>query len=473
MNKNKGRILREVETAGTAWGFECRGRRPRGRLRIRKAQPRKALWCISLALCLGGTACSNKAEQEPSPTVAVQVAAVEKTSIQNKVSADAVLYPLSQASLVPKISAPVIKYYVNRGSHVHAGELMAELENKDLAAASTENQGGYQQAQAAYEEATKAAVPEEVQKAELDMKAAKESFDAAQKVYDSRQSLFKEGAIARKELDDAGVALVQARNQYEIAKRHWQSVQSVTRRSDLKSAAGQLSAAKGKYQGAQAQLSYSEIRSPIQGVVTDRPLNLGEMATAGTPVITVMDTSQVIARAHVAQQEATLMRVGDAATISMAGISDEFPGKVSIVSPALDPNSTTVEVWVQASNRGEHLKPGASVRVSIVTETVKDALVIPSTALLTAADGGTSVIVANGNTPVIKPVKVGIKNGDDVQITTGLSEGEKVVTVGAYELFREDPDVLAKTKLEIQTPKKEEDDKGGAEEPSPKGGEKD
>jgi len=432
-----------------------------------------ALNCAFLALMLAATGCSKNVEPETSPTAEVQVAAVEKSTIENKVSADAVLYPLNQASLVPKISAPVMKYYVNRGSHVQVGELMAELENKDLVASSTENQGGYEQAQAAYDIATQATVPESLQKSELDMKAAKESFDAQQKVYDSRQTLYQQGAIARKELDDSGVLLVQARNQYEIAKRQWEAVQSVNKPSDLKAAAGQLSAAKGKYQGAQAQLSYSKIRSPINGMVTDRPLYIGDMAAAGSPLITVMDISQVIARAHIAQQEAALLHVGDTASISTAGISGDFPGKVTIVSPALDPNSTTVEVWVQAANRGEKLKPGASVRVSIVAETVKDALVIPAAALLTGPDGSTSVVVVNGNNPEIRPVKAGIKDGDHIQITEGLSGNEKVVTVGAFELSHEDPDVLEKTKLVIQVPQKDEDDKGGPKEPAKKGASKD
>jgi RND family efflux transporter MFP subunit len=426
-------------------------------------------------LSLTALSCSKKEEQEASPTVVVQVAEVEKTDIQRRVSADAVLYPLNQASLVPKISAPVAKYLVNRGSHVKAGELLAELENKDLAAATTENKGGFDQAEANYEAATRATVPEEVKKAELDLTAAKEAYEAQQKVYESRQLLLKQGAIARKEVDDAGVSYIQAKNQYELAKQHLESVQSVTKRSDLKSASGQLSAARGKYLGAQAQMSYSEIRSPINGVVTDRPLNLGEVAAAGSPLITVMDVSQVIARAHIAQQEAALLHVGDAASISVPGISKGFAGKVTIVSPTLDPNSTTVEVWVQAPNRGEQLKPGASVRVSIVAETAKDATVIPAAALLTAPDGGTSVIVANGTTPVAKPVKVGIRGGDDIQVTEGLSGGEKVVTVGAYELSREDPDLLAKTKLEIQAPGKDKDegDEGGGKEPEKKGGDKD
>ncbi len=428
------------------------------------------LLCALLTVSLVGSSCSKKEAPEIAPTVAVQVASAEKTTIQRKVSADAVLYPLNQATMVPKISAPITRYYVNRGSHVHAGELMVELENKDLAAATTENKGGFEQAEAVYEVATKATVPEEVKKAELDLAAAQESFEAQQKVYDSRQALYKQGAIARKEVDDAGVTYIQAKNQYEIAKQHLESVQSITKRSDLKSAAGQLSAAKGKYLGAQAQLGYSQIRSPIDGVVTDRPLNPGEMAAAGSPVITVMDISQVIARAHIAQQEAAALRVGDAATLTAPGISDAFPGKVTIVSPALDPNSTTVEVWVQAANRGQQLKPGASVRVAIVAETVKDAVVIPSAALLTAPDGSTSVIIADGGKAVQKAVKAGIKDGEDVQISEGLTGDEKVVTVGAFELSREDPDVLEKTKLEIQAPKKDEDEKGGAKVPDDKGG---
>src|SRR5579864_1822850 len=254
---------------------------------------------ILSVLCMALAGCSKKAEPEAPPTVLVQVAVAQKTSIQRKVSGDAVLYPLNQASMVPKISAPVKKYYINRGSHVHAGELVALLENQDLQAATTENKGGYEQAQAAYETATKETLPEELKKAELDLKGARAALDAQQKVFESRQALFNQGAISRKEVDDSRVSYTQAQNTYDLAKQHLESVQAVAQKQDVKAAAGQLTAAQGKYLGAQAQLSYAEIRSPISGVVTDRPLNLGEMAAAGSPVITVMDITQVIARAHI------------------------------------------------------------------------------------------------------------------------------------------------------------------------------
>jgi RND family efflux transporter MFP subunit len=187
--------------------------------------------------------------------------------------------------------------------------------------------------------------------------------------------------------------------------------------------------------GAQAQLGYSEIRSPIDGVITDRPLYAGEMAAAGTPLLTVMEVSQVIARAHIPQPEAALLKVGDAAAIRAPGEQQPVEGKVSVVSPALDPNSTTVEVWVQAKNPKQHLKPGTSVQLSMLAQTVPDALVIPATALLTGQDGSTQVMqVSADNHAHLKDVKVGIRQGDQIQITEGIHAGDQIVAAGAYGL---------------------------------------
>ena len=183
--------------------------------------------------------------------------------------------------------------------------------------------------------------------------------------------------MPRKELDQAGVDLTNARNQYEIAQQHLDALMKVGRQQQLKAAAGQLESAKGKYLGSAAQLSYSEIRSPMDGVVADRPLYPGEMAAAGAPLLTVMDISQVIARAHIPQPEAALLKVGDQATVTVPGRDNPIEGKITVVSPALDPNSTTVEIWVQIKNVDQRLKPGTSAQVSMLAQTVPDALIIP------------------------------------------------------------------------------------------------
>jgi multidrug efflux pump subunit AcrA (membrane-fusion protein) len=401
-----------------------------------------ALAGVALAATFVLYGCSAKPEGvEAAPTVAVQVDAAEAEAIQRKVTADAILYPLNQSAIVPKIAAPVKKFYVDRGSVVHAGQLLAELESADLAAAVTDNQGGVAQAQAAYDAA--------VQKAQQDLQLTKASMDSAQRLLDSRQALYKQGAAAAKDVDDAKLSLLQAQAQYEAAQKQL----------DLKIAEGQLNSAKGKTAGAEAQLSYSKIVSPIDGVVTDRPVFPGEMPAAGAPLITVMNLSQVIARAHISQEQAALVKVGDAATISAPGVTPAVKGKVTQVSPALDPNSTTVEVWVQAPNPKGQLKPGGGASVTVVTETVPKAIVIPTAALLTDSEGQTTVMTLDtDNKPHKQKVKIGIRNSDDTQITDGLKGGERVVTVGAFELASEDDDVLAKTTVQVQAPKIPDED---------------
>jgi HlyD family secretion protein len=391
------------------------------------------LTAISLGALLSG--CATKEASEELPTVTVQVGAAEKEAIKKEVKAEAILYPREQAALVPKIAAPVSKFFVDRGSPVHAGQVLAELENRDLASAYADSEAGRQQAEIAYQSIQ--------QKAQQDLKVAKQQLDAAQKVFDNREALLKEGAASGKDVEDARIALTQAQNQYDSAEKNY----------ELKTAEAQLNSAKAKAAGADAQLSYTRIVSPINGVVTDRPVYPGEMPAAGSPVITVMDLSQVIARAHVSQQEAAELKAGNAASISMPG-APAVPGKVTMVSPALDPNSTTVEVWVQAANPGMRLRPGANVQVAMVSETVPQAVVIPAQSLLTSSDGVTSVITLDSdNKPHKQKVTVGIRNGNDVQVTKGLQGGERVVTVGAFELDKEDEDVLPKTKIQVQAPK--------------------
>src|SRR5947209_1393507 len=198
---------------------------------------------------LFSSGCSKEKTEEP--IVAVQVAPVEKETIQRTVTAEAILFPLQQSAIVPKISAPVQKFYVKRGSQVHQGQLLAMLENRDLAAAQTDTRGAYEQAQAAYETTTAATLPEDIEKAKGDAQTTKENLDATQKVYDSRQDLFKQGALPRKDLDQAAVNLVQARSQYQVAKQHLDALLAVGKQQTIKSATGQLQSAKGKYLGAE------------------------------------------------------------------------------------------------------------------------------------------------------------------------------------------------------------------------------
>lgn len=399
---------------------------PRSRVLIR--------FGIGVLLGASVAACS-KSQPEAEPVTPVQVTPAVRGRIRQMVTADAVLYPRDQANIMPKVSAPVRRYLVTRGDHVKTGQLLAELESRDLVAAAAASQGQFEQAQSNYRSTTGAAVPEQVTKAQTDVEAARAGLDAAKKLLDGRTELLKQGALARKLVDEAQVAYAQAKAQFDSADQHLTSLMKVGRTEQIKSAEGQRDTARGQLDSAQAQVAYSEIRSPITGVVTDRPLYTGEVANAGTPLVTVMDVSAVVARVNLPQEQARIIKVGAPATLTPPEGGDPVPAKVTVVSPAVDPSSTTVQVWVQAENPGERFRVGTSVHVAIVAATIDAATIIPAAAVLPSDEGGVKVMVVDDkNIAHEKKIVTGAADGDLVQATSGLEPGERVVTVGGLGL---------------------------------------
>jgi HlyD family secretion protein len=118
-----------------------------------------------------------------------------------------------------------------------------------------------------------------------------------------------------------------------------------------------------------------------------------------------------------------------------SGVPDAVPAKVSLISPALDPGSTTVEVWLRINNAHGTLKAGTPVRVSIAGKTIQHALKVPVSAVLTAQDGSKSVMVAGADGVAHrKAIETGIQDGSEVQVSSGLSSNDMVITTGAYAM---------------------------------------
>lgn len=395
--------------------------------------------------------CGCRKEAAPETVVSVQAEHPERGTISEQIQADAILSPVAQAAIVPKITAPVKKFYVQRGSKVHAGELLAVLENADLSAAELDSKGAYEAAQGAYATATRSQIPEDELAAQTAADQAKANLKLNEDIVKSRTQLLAQGAIPQRDLDSAKAALVQAQGAYATAVKHLDAVRSVNQKAATEEARGQLTSAKGKFESAQAQLAYSEIRSPINGVVADRPLFAGETASAGTPLLTVMDTSTLIAKTHIAQSQAQELKLGDQAEITAPGMDQPVPARISMISPALDPGSTTEEVWLKVDNRNGALKAGTPVKATITGKTAAGALTVPASAVQTADDGSKFLmVVGSDGTAQKKPVTLGIVTAQQAQVTSGITPSDEVITVGAYALD-------AGTKVKIVPPEPDKD----------------
>lgn len=415
--------------------------------------PGRRLVAPICALMVAGLVASGckKAEESPEASVAVEAEHPTVGPLSEEIAADAVLAPMAQAAIVPRIAAPIKAETVQRGARVHKGEVLVMLEDRDLRGAALDLQGGLSQAQAAYATATQATIPEDVQKAQLDVDQAKANLDVAKRTAEERKRLLEQGAIAGRDVDTAIASQVQAQAAYDTAVKHLANVEKTTQRASIDAAQGQLTSAQGKLQNAEAQVGFASLTSPIDGVVTDRPFYPGETPPSGAPIITVMDTSSLLAKLHISQGAAQQLKVGGSAELTIPGIEDPQEAAIALISPALDPGSTTVEVWLKLANPGGKFKVGTPVHVVLRGHTIQNATQVPPGAILPADDGSTNVLVVGSDGAAHKkPVKVGMRTTEKVQILSGVSTSDMVVTEGGYGL-----DEGTKVKVGAK------DDKGG------------
>ena len=412
---------------------------------------RSAAWLLSLALGVCG-GCKKSNDTADVAVVTVQAAQPTIGPISEEIEADAILAPLSQAAIAPRISAPILREYVQRGQRVKQGQLLVTLEDRDLIGAASDSRGAVTTAQAEYTTAVNASIPEDVKKAQTDLEQAKAARDVAQRTADERKKLFGQGALSGRDADSAYAAAVQAQSAFAVAQRHLESVVSTTQKTSQQSAEGQLNSARGKLISAEAQVSYTQLRSPINGVVTERPLFPGETAQSGSTVVTIMDTSSLLAKLHLAQASAQKVHVGGKAEVTIPGVDDPLEGTISFISPALDVGSTTVEVWIKLDNANGGLKVGTPAHTRLAGTTIRNAMQVPAAAILPATDGSTAVAVVGADGAAHKKsVKVGIRTPTTVQILSGLAPSDDVISEGGYGL--DDG-----TKVKIGKPGEDKDD---------------
>lgn len=379
--------------------------------------------------------CSKRADEPADVPVAVQTEHPSVGPISPVITSDAVLAPLAAAALSARISAPIDKEYVQRGSHVHRGQILLTLDDRDLQGVALDSKGSLATAEASFAAATQATIPQNLQQDQLDVLQAKANLDVALQTAADRKKLFTEGALPGRDADIAAAAAVQAQAAYDTAKRRLAAAVATTQMTEAKAAQGQLTAAQGRFMNAEAQVGFATLRSPINGVVTDRPLFPGETAPAGMAIVTVMDTSSLLAKLHITQADVQQLKLGDKADVSVSGIKKPIEAVVSLISPALDPGSTTVEVWLKLANADGRLKAGTAVHSRIQGRTVPNAIQVPVSALLPTQSGSNTVMVVGPDDVAhLRPVTVGIRTSEKAQIVSGLSPQDNVITEGSYGL---------------------------------------
>ncbi|MEM7480797.1 MAG: efflux RND transporter periplasmic adaptor subunit [Acidobacteriota bacterium] len=240
----------------------------------------------------------------------------------------------------------------------------------------------------------------------------------SQLIYQRLRRLYDEGLVSQEQLEQA--------------------------RARAESTAAQL-------QGREIQLDWAEVRAPFAGLIVRRYVKQAETVSVNTPLFRLSDFDPLLCPIQVPERELGRLEPGQRARLEVEAFPDEtFEARVLRISPIVDADSGTVEVTLEASGRSK-LRPGMFASVFLETESRADALVIPFSAL--ALDRlGDSVYVVENDQAMRREIELGFREGDAVEVRSGLAEDEVVVAVGQDGLSDGTPVEIVEAGGEVRRP---------------------
>jgi len=392
---------------------------------------------LLIAGLMSGACAGVEEDTEADALVSVTVTRVETTDLDIEVRASATVYALEEARIASPLTARIRSLDARTGDRVESGQILAELENGDLVARRREAVAAVEDARATLEKISAGTLPGDVERARAQVRAAEAALELAQSNRDRRAELYEQGAIPQRDLQVSQTELAQASASADVARTDLRVLEEQAGQRDIEIAQSRLEQAQSRLELVEAQLGYTEIRSPFAGTITEQFLFPGDMAGPDSPLFRIADLSTAVARAQVPEADARAIRVGYPCTLTPLDMPDDaYRGRVSVVNSSIDLQRRTVEVWCEIANTGDALRAGVFGSVAVRTSIETGVRVVPEAAVQfeEGRSNGVVFVVTPDGTAESRDVVTGPAAGGMVSIRSGLGENEIVIVEGAYGL---------------------------------------
>jgi len=357
-----------------------------------------------------------------------KLAKVERGDLAKSVVATGKVTPITKVEIKSKASGIVKKLYVDYGDRVKKGQLLAQLDKVEIEAQVSQSHAALDAAEANLKSAQA-----DYQRAKVDAEGP--DVPLLKRAYDRAVGMAKDGVVSASALDDADRNYVTALNKQNVAK-----AQVAVLNAKIAQAQAEVAEDRANLEQLNEQLSYTDIISPIDGIVLSRDVEVGDavssilvLGSSATLVMTLGDTSEVYVKGKVDESDIGKVYLGQPARIKVESFKDKtFYGKVTKISPmgVEKDNVTTFEVRVSIQNPGGELKAEMTANAEIILDEHKNVLQIPEGAIIYDKDKKASVDVPD---PRAKDgmkkvaINIGISNGAKTEVLSGLKEGDQVV----------------------------------------------
>ncbi len=354
------------------------------------------------------TARAGNDSQDTSPEVAVTK--VSRKALSRNLTISSELVPFQEIDIFAKESGYVSKLFVDYGSRVSKGQLLAVLEIPELQALLQEDQAGIKSAS------------EQVTDAEHQLGRIQAQHNVVHLQYDRLNNVAKSkpGLVAQQEVDDAQGKDLAAEAQVEGG------------RSSLQVAQSQMAVSQSKMAHDQALYDYSKITAPFKGVVTQRYANLGTLMQAGTstqasPLVKLSEEDMFRLVIPVPESYVRYIKVGDPVSVRVPTLGRDVTGKVARFSVDVGQATRTMHTEVDVPNPQGILIPGVYAEATLALNRVGDALVVPLQAVNQAGEQSSVLVVNSSNKVESREITLGIQTENEAEVLSGLNEGDEVV----------------------------------------------
>jgi HlyD family secretion protein len=395
----------------------------------KKKRRRLIIWLsvvvVLVLLIAGGVFAATRGGTKIDPA---KLAKVEKGDLAKSVVATGKVTPITKVEVKSKASGIVKKLLVDYGDRVKQGQLLCQLDKVEIEAQVAQSQAALEAAQANLS-SSKA----DFERAKVDAEGP--DVPLLKRAYDRNVGMAKDGVVSTSALEDAQKNYELALNKQNVAK-----AQVTVLKAKIAQAQAQVAQDQANLKQLEEQLSYTDIVSPIDGIVLSRDVQMGDavssilvLGSSATLVMTLGDTSEVYVKGKVDESDIGKVYLGQRARIRVESFKDKtFDGKVTKISPmgVEKDNVTTFEVRVSIQNPGGELKAEMTANAEIILDEHKGVLQIPEGAILYDKDKKASVEIPDPKAKDGKKkiaVNIGISNGAKTEVLSGLKEGDQVV----------------------------------------------
>lgn len=373
--------------------------------------------------------CSKKKEEtKEESAVPVKVMKVARTGIEDIATFTGQIEAGDEVKIVSKISGRVKEVNFDIGDYVNQGDTLVTLETDELYDQLSQAEAALASAKANLS-ASESGLAQQLEQAKAALEQAEANYANVKADYERTKALYEADAVSKQAFDGAELKYTVAKSQYENAKEQLALIkQSLPKSIDALKA--QVAQAQAAVDLIKTNIENSVIKAPVSGMISSKQIEPGEMCQAGVALGAVVNIDRIKVVINVPEEDINKLKDGQEATVNVDALGNEgrIKSKISIVSPASGA-SRLFQVKIEMENKEHRLKPGMFANVNVVRGIKENVITVPKDAVLIKKHGNVVYVVKEGKAEE-RLVKVGVTNGDRVEITEGLKEGETVVTSG-------------------------------------------